>query len=142
MLDKLLLPPKPFGFKSWCCGCYGCCDAECAHTALWQTVQCLQVVQRALASSAVDRTDVVNLPEIPFNGSSDHLVQLEAHRNTTVSVSVHRLPSDVPSHCSKLPKTTFDSAPLPNHPSMLKLILCTDVMSLVKLSLSLGTTVT
>lgn len=114
----------------------------CTYGFVADSAECLQVVQRALASSAVDRTDVVNLPEIPFNRSSDHLVQLEAHRNTTVSVSVHRLPSDVPSHCSKLPKTTFDSAPLPNHPSMLKLILCTDVMSLVKLSLSLGTTVT
>lgn len=40
------------------------------------SAECLQVVQRALASSAVDWTDVVNLPEIPFNRSSDHLVQL------------------------------------------------------------------
>lgn len=39
----------------------------------------LQVVQRALSSSAVDRPDVVDLPEIPFDRSAYHLVQLETH---------------------------------------------------------------
>ena len=39
----------------------------------------LQVVQGALSSSAVDRPDVVHLPEIPFDRRADHLVQLRAH---------------------------------------------------------------
>lgn len=41
--------------------------------------KCLQVIQRALSSSTVDWLDVVDLPEITFNRSSDHLVQLKEH---------------------------------------------------------------
>lgn len=37
----------------------------------------LQVIQRALSSPTVNRLDVVDLPEIAFNGSPDHLVQLQ-----------------------------------------------------------------
>lgn len=52
--------------------CYGC-----TYGLMTDGAQCLQVIQRALSSSTVDRLDVVDLPEITFNGSSDHLVQLK-----------------------------------------------------------------
>lgn len=40
----------------------------------------LQVAHKVLSSSAVVRLDVVDLPEIPFDRSVDHFVQLETHR--------------------------------------------------------------
>lgn len=51
----------------------------CTYGFVADCAECLQVVQRALASSAVHWTDMVDLPEIPFDRSSYHLVQLEAH---------------------------------------------------------------
>lgn len=50
----------------------------------------LQVVQRALSSSSVDGPDVVDLPEISLDRSSDHLVQLERQDNRKARVSVPR----------------------------------------------------
>lgn len=55
--------------------------------------KCLQVIQRALSSPTVNRLDVVNLPEITFNGSPDHLVQLQKHgKKKPVSIKV---PSEI-----------------------------------------------
>lgn len=41
----------------------------------------LQVVQKALSSSAVHRLDVIHLPEVAFDWVTDHLVQL-SHTHT------------------------------------------------------------
>lgn len=49
----------------------------CTYGLVADGAERLQVVQRALSSSAVDRPDVVDLPEIPFDRSADHLIQLE-----------------------------------------------------------------
>lgn len=62
----------------------------CTYGLVADGAERLKVVQRALSSSAVDWPNVVDLPEIPFDWSADHLVQLETHtERKSKSVSVH-----------------------------------------------------
>lgn len=62
----------------------------CTYGLVADGAKRLKVVQRALSSSAVDWPNVVDLPEIPFDRSADHLVQLETHtERKSKSVSEH-----------------------------------------------------
>lgn len=53
------------------------CVCVSTYAPVADGAQRLQVVQGALSSAAVDRPDVVHLPEVPLDRSADHLVQLE-----------------------------------------------------------------
>jgi len=58
------------------CVCVCVCVCACAYGFVAHGAERLQVVQRALSSSAVHRPDVVHLPEVAFHRSADHLVEL------------------------------------------------------------------
>lgn len=83
---QIAFAPEPFGFKRWYCSCYGCTYGLMADGA-----KSLQVIQSALSSPTVHRLDVVDLPEITFNGSPDHLVQLQKHGEKNLWASKYPL---------------------------------------------------
>lgn len=84
----------------------------CTYSLVADGAESLQVVQRALSSSAVDRPDVVDLPEIPFDRGAYHLVQLETHTEwDNERPGITKYPWTFFSHGSNLQKKTQNVLP-------------------------------